>query len=255
VLQQIVKVFADAIRNSDILARFGGEEFVILVNQPTERGLERLAEKIRGRVEAEPFLFGDMRVPVTVSLGAAISIPGRDDVDLPHRLIAAADASLYDAKRSGRNRCCIRSLVDENERALSQLVLQHRFSRWLVSKRLLDIPSVSRALLECPHENTRIGELAIQSHYLDDDQVNHIIRLQNDTNERFGTAAIRLGWISEGQLVHLLSLQQENPKQLAAAVVRLGMLSAPRTAESLEDYLLSKIPDGHRYLETEMVTS
>ncbi len=255
VLQQIVKVFADAIRNSDILARFGGEEFVILVNQPTERCLERLAEKIRGRVEAEPFLFGDMRVPVTVSLGAAISIPGRDDVDLPHRLIAAADASLYDAKRSGRNRCCIRSLVDENERALSQLVLQHRFSRWLVSKRLLDIPSVSRALLECPHENTRIGELAIQSHYLDDDQVNHIIRLQNDTNERFGTAAIRLGWISEGQLVHLLSLQQENPKQLAAAVVRLGMLSAPRTAESLEDYLLSKIPDGHRYLETEMVTS
>jgi diguanylate cyclase (GGDEF)-like protein len=255
VLQQIVKVFADAIRNSDILARFGGEEFVILVNQPTERGLERLAEKIRARVEAEPFLFGDMRVPVTVSLGAAISIPGRDDVDLPHRLIAAADASLYDAKRSGRNRCCIRSLVDENERALSQLVLQHRFSRWLVSKRLLDIPSVSRALLECTHENTRIGELAIQSHYLDDDQVTHIIHLQNDTNERFGTAAIRLGWISEGQLVHLLSLQQENPKQLAAAVVRLGMLSAPQIAESLEEYLLSKIPDGHRYLETEMVTS
>jgi diguanylate cyclase (GGDEF)-like protein len=255
VLQQIVKVFADAIRNSDILARFGGEEFVILVNQPTERGLERLAEKIRGRVEAEPFLFGDMRVPVTVSLGAAISIPGRDDVDLPHRLIAAADASLYDAKRSGRNRCCIRSLVDANERALSQLVLQHRFSRWLVSKRLLDIPSVSRALLECTRENKRIGELAIQSHYLDDDQVTHIIHLQNDTNERFGTAAIRLGWISEGQLVHLLSLQQEDPKQLAAVVVRLGMLSAPRIAESLEEYLLSKIPDGNRYLETEMVTS
>lgn len=255
VLQQIVKVFADAIRNSDILARFGGEEFVILVNQPTERGLERLAEKIRARVEAEPFLFGDMRVPVTVSLGAAISIPGRDDVDLPHRLIAAADASLYDAKRSGRNRCCIQSLVDENERALSQLVLQHRFSRWLVSNRLLDIPSVSRALLECTHENTRIGDLAIRSHYLDDDQVNYIIHLQNDTNERFGTAAVRLGWMSEGQLVHLLSLQQEDPKQLAAVVVRLGLLSAPQIAESLEEYLLSKVPDGHRYLETEMVTS
>ena len=255
VLQQIVKVFADAIRNSDILARFGGEEFVILVNQPTERGLERLAEKIRARVEAEPFLFGDMRVPVTVSLGAAISIPGRDDVDLPHRLIAAADASLYDAKRSGRNRCCIQSLVDENERALSQLVLQHRFSRWLVSNRLLDIPSVSRALLECTHENTRIGDLASRSHYLDDDQVNYIIHLQNDTNERFGTAAVRLGWMSEGQLVHLLSLQQEDPKQLAAVVVRLGLLSAPQIAESLEEYLLSKVPDGHRYLETEMVTS
>lgn len=253
VLQQMVKVFAISIRNSDVLARYGGEEFVILVNQPTERGLERLAEKIRKRVEDESFLFGDMRVPVTVSLGAAIAVPGRSDRDLPHRLIAAADASLYDAKRGGRNRCCNRSLVDESERELSQQVLQHRFSRWLVSKRLLDIPSVSRALLECSNEIARIGDLAIQCHYLDEDQVSHILSLQEKTGERFGVAAVRLGWITEPQLVHLLSLQQENPKQLTAAVIRLGLLAPARAASALEEYLLTKLPDGHRYLETEMV--
>ena len=256
VLQQMVKVFAASIRNSDILARFGGEEFVILVNQPTERGLERLAEKIRRRVEEEPFLFGDMRVPVTVSLGAAIAVPGREDIDLPHRLIAAADASLYDAKRGGRNRCCIRSLVDEHERELAAQVLQHRFSRWLVARRLLDIPAVSRALLECTSENARIGDLAMQCHYLDDDQVAHILGLQEQTGERFGIAAVRLGWISEAQLVHLLSLQQENPKQLMAAIIRLGILSPMRVTSALEEYLLTTLPgDGHRYLETEMVTA
>lgn len=256
VLQQIVKVFGSSIRNSDILARFGGEEFVILVNQPTERGLERLAEKIRRRVEEESFLFGDMRVPVTVSLGAAIAVPGREDRDLPHRLIAAADASLYDAKRGGRNRCCIRSLVDEHERELAHQVLQHRFSRWLVAQRLLDIPSVSRALLECSSENARIGDLAIQCHYMDDDQVAHVLQLQEKTGERFGVAAVRIGLINETQLVHLLSLQQENPRQLAAAIIRLGLLPPTRTAEALEEYLLTKIPeDGHRYLETDMVTA
>lgn len=256
VLQQIVKVFGVSIRNSDVLARFGGEEFVILVNQPTERGLERLAEKIRRKVEEESFLFGDMHVPVTVSLGAAIAVPGRDDRDLPHRLIAAADASLYDAKRGGRNRCCIRSLVDEQERELAQQVLQHRFSRWLVARRYLDIPSVSKALLECSTENSRIGDLAIQCHYLDEDQVAHILELQDKTGERFGVAAVRLGWISGNQLVHLLSLQQENPKQLAAAIVRLGLLSPTRTTEALDEYLLTQIPmDGHRYLETEMVNA
>jgi len=256
VLQQMVKVFGASIRNSDVLARFGGEEFVILVNQPTERGLERLAEKIRRKVEEEAFLFGDMRVPVTVSLGAAIAVPGRDDRDLPHRLIAAADASLYDAKRGGRNRCCIRSLVDEHERELAQQVLQHRFSRWLVSQRYLDIPSVSKALLECSTENSRIGDLAIQCHYLDEDQVAHILQLQDQTGERFGVAAVRLGWISGPQLVHLLSLQQENPKQLAAAILRLGLLPASRITEALDEYLLTKLPvDGHRYLETEMVNA
>lgn len=256
VLQQMVKVFATSIRNSDVLARFGGEEFVILVNQPTERGLERLAEKIRRRVEEEPFLFGDMRVPVTVSLGAAIAVPGREDKDLPHRLIAAADASLYDAKRSGRNRCCTRSLVDEHERMLAQQVLQHRFSRWLVAKRLLDIPSVSKALLDCTTENSRIGDLAIQAHYLADDQVTHILELQEKTGERFGVAAVRLGWINQHQLVHLLSLQQENPKHLAAAIIRLGLLPPTKTAAALDEYMLTKIPDdGHRYLETEMVSA
>ena len=101
-----------------MLARFGGEEFVILVNPPTEKGNERLAERIRKGVEAETFLFGDMRVPVTVSLGAAIAVPGRNDRDLGHRLIATADECLYEAKRAGRNRYRVKSLVDERERAL-----------------------------------------------------------------------------------------------------------------------------------------
>jgi two-component system, cell cycle response regulator len=255
VLQKLVKVFASSIRNSDILARFGGEEFVILVNQPTERGIGRLAEKIRKRVAEESFQFGDSRVRVTVSLGAAIALPGRTDRELPHQLVATADASLYDAKRAGRNRSCVRSLVEERERQLTQQILQHRFSRWLVTRRLLDIPAVSKAVLECANDTSRIGDLAMQCHYLDDEQVAEILRLQEKTGERFGLAAVRLGWITEGQLVHLLSLQQENPQLLAAAIIRLGLLSPAETTRALEEYLLSRLPDGHRYLETEVVLS
>lgn len=242
VLQQIAGLFSSAIRNSDVLARFGGEEFVILVNQPTERGIERLAERIRKRVEEETFLFGDIRVPVTVSLGAAIAVPGRNERDLGHRLIAAADECLYESKRAGRNRCRTRSLVDERERVLLHQVLQHRFSRWLVSRRLLDIPSVSKALLDCRSEPVRVGDLAMQCGYLTEEQVQHILSHQEHTGERFGLAAVRLGWITETQLVHLLSLQQENPKQLAAAIIRLGLLAPDRAAEALEDYLDAELP-------------
>ena len=246
VLKQIGKLFATTIRNSDVLARFGGDEFVILVNQPTEKGIERLAERIRKRVESETFLFGDMRVPVTVSLGAAIAVPGRNDRDLGHRLIATADECLYEAKRAGRNRYRIRSLVDERERLLLHQVLQHRFSRWLVANRLLDIPAVSRALLECRNETVRVGDLALQCGYLDDEQVKYILNNQDQTGERFGVAAVRLGWITEEQLVHLLSLQQENPKQLAGAVIRLGLLAPDQAAAALEDYLHDEMPQRER---------
>ena len=255
VLKQISNLFATTIRNSDVLARFGGEEFVILVNQPTESGIERLAERIRKRVESEFFLFGDVRVPVTVSLGAAIAVPGRNDRDLAHRLIAAADECLYEAKRSGRNRCRSRSLVDERERVLLHQVLQHRFSRWLVSHRLLDIPSVSKALLDCRNEPALVGDLALQCGYLDNDQVKFILTNQEQTGERFGVAAVRLGWITERQLVHLLSLQQENPKQLAGAIIRLGLLAPDRAAEALDDYLHDEMPLGERSSALNMVAS
>ena len=237
VLKQIARLFSSTIRTSDVLARYGGEEFVVLVSQPTEKGLERLCERIRSRVESEVFLFGDVRVPVTVSMGGAIAVPGRNERELGTRLIARADECLYEAKRSGRNRACVTSLVDKQERNLLQQVLQHRFSRWLVAHRMLDIPSVSKALLDCRAEPARIGDIALQCGYLDSDQVTHIVKNQQETGERFGVAAVRLDWLTEDQLVHLLSLQQENPKQLAGAIIRLGLLAPDKAAEALDDYM------------------
>ena len=191
-------------------------------------------------MESEVFLFGDVRVPVTVSLGAVLAVPGRNERDLGVRLIANADECLYESKRSGRNRAIVKSLVDDRERALLQQVLQHRFSRWLVSQRLLDVPSVSKALLDCRGEPVRVGDIALQCGYLDADQVMHIVKNQEQTGDRFGVAAVRLGWLTENQLIHLLSLQQENPKQLAGAIIRLGLLAPDKAAEALDDYLHSE---------------
>ena len=56
VLQQVSKSFQKALRGSDVLARFGGEEFVILVSQPTEKGITKVAKRIRQGVENESSL-------------------------------------------------------------------------------------------------------------------------------------------------------------------------------------------------------
>ncbi len=133
--------------------------------------------------------------------------------------------------------------------------MQHRFSRWLVSHRLLDITSVSKALLDCRSEPARVGDLALQCGYLDHDQVQYILTNQDQTGERFGLAAVRLGWITETQLVHLLSLQQENPKQLAGAIIRLGLLAPDRAAEALENYLHQEVPRAELTAALKMVVS
>jgi diguanylate cyclase (GGDEF)-like protein len=114
VLQQLARLMERSLRNEDVLARYGGEEFAVIC-----RGLdlpqgEILAERIRKAVEDRSFEVGSQRIPVTVSIGLA-RVPDvrvRSAADL----IVAADEIMYQAKRGGRNRVCVRGPSEDEER-------------------------------------------------------------------------------------------------------------------------------------------
>ena len=99
VLVAVVQTIANTIRRSDLLFRYGGEEFVVLASHTGEKGAMLLAERIRENIAALSSVRGrDMRV--TVSIGAARLIPGEQ----PQGLFGRADQALYSAKQAGRNR-------------------------------------------------------------------------------------------------------------------------------------------------------
>jgi len=102
VLQQVAENVLEACRLSDFVFRYGGEEFlVVLVEADARLGLE-IAERIRVRVaQSDVILPGNLRRRLTVSIGVA-SFDGHPDYTY---LVNAADQALYQAKRSGRNRC------------------------------------------------------------------------------------------------------------------------------------------------------
>lgn len=97
VLSALAQRVQERIRDSDRLARWGGEEFVLLCRGSDLRQAAGLAEKLRGLIEAEPF---ECDLTVTASFGVATLQP---DQTL-EQLFNAADEALYRAKRSGRNR-------------------------------------------------------------------------------------------------------------------------------------------------------
>lgn len=89
-------------RNMDILVRFGGEEFVMLLPATDLEGVLKIAESIRHHVQYAQFWFEDRRVPVTLSMGVHVGIPPLHAT--PEKLMHKADEALYLAKSNGRNR-------------------------------------------------------------------------------------------------------------------------------------------------------
>jgi diguanylate cyclase (GGDEF)-like protein len=91
------------LRGSDVKCRYGGEEFLILLPDTTPAGARRVADLLRTKLEGTPVHWNNIDVPVTASFGLTGANPGELDVKA---LISRADAALYRAKTTGRNRIC-----------------------------------------------------------------------------------------------------------------------------------------------------
>jgi len=106
VLRQVSSLFHQQLRKIDVVCRYGGEEFAILLTQTSAQHAHGVAEKLRRLVEGWQF----PGVPRTVTLSAGVAAfpdhgTSRDE------LIRAADTGLYAAKQAGRNRVCLTNLA------------------------------------------------------------------------------------------------------------------------------------------------
>jgi diguanylate cyclase (GGDEF)-like protein len=103
ILRQMGELIRSSIRKLDIPFRYGGEEFTVILPEARLDNAYKIAERIRKTVESEA---SSKAMPVTVSVGVA-SWPS--DGITREELIGCADAALYRAKQSGRNRTCLSS--------------------------------------------------------------------------------------------------------------------------------------------------
>jgi diguanylate cyclase (GGDEF)-like protein len=100
VLRSVAACLKALVRETDIVGRYGGEEFGVIVADSDVQGAAILAERIRKAVETLVIEFDDRIIPVTISLGVAGFTP---EIDRHEILIAQADEALYRSKERGRN--------------------------------------------------------------------------------------------------------------------------------------------------------
>jgi len=100
VLREFVRRSQEAVRKTDMVCRYGGEEFVVLMPAMGAEGATQLAQRLRQSIADTPFVFESLMIQVTVSIGVA-------SYSLPENvgdMLARSDRLLYQAKEAGRNR-------------------------------------------------------------------------------------------------------------------------------------------------------
>ena len=105
VLQTVVRAARQVLREGDVLLRYGGEEFLIVLPGAGRDDLMQMAERVRRAVAEAEITEAGQRIPVTVSIGGS-GLPD-NNATKPQDLIVVADAAMYSSKESGRDRWVI----------------------------------------------------------------------------------------------------------------------------------------------------
>jgi two-component system cell cycle response regulator len=119
VLSMVARILKAECRESDIVGRFGGEEFIVILAKSDVPGSMVFAERFRKRIESTAVLFDGKRIPVTVSMGTSsfneVWQPGSNPERALKDLVNRADTALYFAKASGRNQVCQFETIPQTE--------------------------------------------------------------------------------------------------------------------------------------------
>ncbi|MFN7103828.1 MAG: GGDEF domain-containing protein, partial [Pseudorhizobium sp.] len=100
VIRAVGTLISNEIRSTDRVARFGGEEFVVLLRETDEHLAATLADRLRRKISELRVASGDQKINFTASVGCAMSDESSRDVE---DVIQRADKALYAAKSAGRN--------------------------------------------------------------------------------------------------------------------------------------------------------
>lgn len=114
VLKELARILQQLIRKSDIVGRFGGEEFGVIMPNTNINDASAAAEKLREAIQTHTTQFDSQDIKITISIG----VSEFDEKDNIEKLIKKADDALYKAKELGRNRVC---LCDNKNNSISQL--------------------------------------------------------------------------------------------------------------------------------------
>jgi two-component system, cell cycle response regulator len=235
VLQAISRRLRQSTRPSDLVARYGGDEFCVIVVDIPSDGMESLANRLLEDLRQLTVSHGRASTNVAVSIGAVCCLPRRNEMTF-ERFLVASDEAMYAAKTQGKNQVHFASLLSPEDKATMEGIQARLFSRFLEHQGVASRQTLAQASRESSGNAFFMGRLARRLGWIGPRRLRRILFEQRKTHEMFGEAAHRLGYLTLPQVYSLLAIQQESPEEMIDFLVSEGVLETIRGRQWVVEY-------------------
>jgi diguanylate cyclase (GGDEF)-like protein len=232
-LKEVAAALCANVRDADVVARYGGDEFCVLFTHAAEDGLEALPRRLHEAINGRTVRHAGRIARVGVSVGAVTCFPA-GMAGGPDELLAEADRAMYLSKKSGKNRLSLASLLAPADRAVLEEVRRRLFSVYLAEREGVHLPpGVQRRYAPV---RGGMGGLARRLGWITPAQLRAVLLARRASRQPFDAAARAAGLLSRGELYSLRAVQQERPEELARRLVEVGALQPDRVRPVLDRY-------------------
>ncbi|WP_029629722.1 sensor domain-containing diguanylate cyclase [Zavarzinella formosa] len=234
VLKEVAAQLRTHIRDEDVVARFGGDEFCILLKESTEEGVRMVGERIVRVLNDLPLEFAGQQCRIGCSVGGAFAVPWVSFVRVDD-LMVAADQAMYQAKRSGKNRVMTVNLVKATERASLETVRQRSFREFLIRRHVTSVEKMA-AVIDRRVPRRCLQRVARQVGWLSRENAIKLTRAQREDGRLFDEAVLTMGLFQQGHLCTLIAIQQDPPEFIVRRLVKAGVMSEGESRIELQTY-------------------
>jgi diguanylate cyclase (GGDEF)-like protein len=235
VLRETSDSLFGAVRHGDLVARFGGDEFCILVENTSPANLQAMAERLCQTLNNRIICDESGKAVIRASIGAALCSP-RTYQSPTTDFLAAADQAMYGAKTTGKDRFHLLSLLGDADVRFHHAVEMRLFSAWLTERGVWETPQQEASVRRTGSRFMAPGRLARRLGWISSAKLRLILREQRLTRRSFDEIALERGGLTPGQVHALLALRLEPPEDLVANLVSRGIAGELVMQENLRNY-------------------
>ncbi len=235
VLRETADNLFAAVRHGDIVARYGGDEFCILVENTSPNGLQAMADRLWEDLNQRTIREDGHTATIRASLGVVLCLPRTYPLSATE-FLAVADKAMYSAKADGKNQITFVSLLSDADARFLQGVERRLFSVWLAERDVWKPRHLGIGVRRPARGSMAPGRLARRMGWINAAQLRPILHEQRASRRRFDEIAVEREGLTAEHLSALLALQLEPPEDLAATLVNQGIVGEPAMRDILRKY-------------------